>query len=280
MKSNLLKRGDVLLVHNKDRQHTAVYLGDNKIASARINEKGTTTGGTPGDQTGREICISAFDPSYPWETVLRYRDEVIAEGIAVFMENIAKDDSHGYDQLFRWNEKGDFDCSSLVITACEAVNIPVKAKGATYTGNMKSTFKKAGFVEVNMNETEKPKEEVPTVGNTYTVVKGDTLSSIAKKHNTTVSALVKANNIKDPDLIYIGQKIIISGSTSAPEKPKTITGTVNTKTLPLRVRQQPNTKSRVLRLLPKGSKVEIQTIKDGWGQLVNGGFVCMDYIKT
>ncbi|MFE4142636.1 GH25 family lysozyme [Peribacillus sp. YIM B13472] len=41
----------------------------------------------------------------------------------------------------------------------------------------------------------------------YTVSKGDTLSFIAKKHNTTVKSLVGLNGIKDPDKIYIGQKL-------------------------------------------------------------------------
>lgn len=41
----------------------------------------------------------------------------------------------------------------------------------------------------------------------YTVIKGDTLYNIAKRNNTTVENLVKLNNIKDPDLILIGQKL-------------------------------------------------------------------------
>ena len=40
----------------------------------------------------------------------------------------------------------------------------------------------------------------------YTVKKGDTLSKIASKYGTTVSQIVKWNNISNPNLIYIGQK--------------------------------------------------------------------------
>lgn len=42
---------------------------------------------------------------------------------------------------------------------------------------------------------------------TYTVVKGDTLSKIAKKYGTTVDTLVKLNGIKNKNLINIGQVI-------------------------------------------------------------------------
>lgn len=44
---------------------------------------------------------------------------------------------------------------------------------------------------------------------TYTVKKGDTLTAIAKKYNTTVKKLKDANNIKNANLIYVGQKIKI-----------------------------------------------------------------------
>ncbi|MCY8271266.1 GH25 family lysozyme [Bacillus sonorensis] len=51
-------------------------------------------------------------------------------------------------------------------------------------------------------------------GTVYTVKKGDALSVIAKKYNTTVKALQSLNNIKDPNKIYVGQKLKISGSAS------------------------------------------------------------------
>ena len=47
----------------------------------------------------------------------------------------------------------------------------------------------------------------------YTVKKGDTLSAIAKKYNTTVSSLVNLNGIKNSNLIYPNQKIKISNNT-------------------------------------------------------------------
>ena len=43
----------------------------------------------------------------------------------------------------------------------------------------------------------------------YIVVKGDTLSSIAKRYNTTVKRLVEVNGITDPNLIHVGQYLKI-----------------------------------------------------------------------
>lgn len=59
---------------------------------------------------------------------------------------------------------------------------------------------------------------------TYTVKKGDTLSGIAAKYNTTVAKLMSINSIiKDPDKIYVGQVLTITKAdgTSTPEKDTT-----------------------------------------------------------
>ena len=61
---------------------------------------------------------------------------------------MANDDSHGYDQIYRWGERGDYDCSSAVIRAWEQAGVPVESNGATYTGNMKNIFKACGFSDV------------------------------------------------------------------------------------------------------------------------------------
>lgn len=63
-----------------------------------------------------------------------------------WMINLANDPKHGYDQDNRWGP--DYDCSSAVISAWQAAGVPVKSKGASYTGNMKSVFISCGFKDV------------------------------------------------------------------------------------------------------------------------------------
>ncbi len=46
----------------------------------------------------------------------------------------------------------------------------------------------------------------------YTVRWGDTLYSIAARYGVSVNALMQANNLRDPNFIYIGQRLVISGS--------------------------------------------------------------------
>ena len=66
-----MQPGDVLL---NDAAHTAMVVQPGLIVAARINEQGQTTGGQPGDQTGREICQQNYY-NYPWNCVLRYGGE-------------------------------------------------------------------------------------------------------------------------------------------------------------------------------------------------------------
>ncbi len=51
-------------------------------------------------------------------------------------------------------------------------------------------------------------------GGYYTVRPGDTLSSIATRYGTTVSALMRVNGIRSANLIYVGQRLSVSGSTT------------------------------------------------------------------
>lgn len=73
------------------------------------------------------------------------------ESAISWMEKTANDDIHGYSQEKRWGP--DYDCSSAVITAWEQAGVKVKTAGATYTGNMYSTFTKNGFKDVTSQVT-------------------------------------------------------------------------------------------------------------------------------
>lgn len=70
-----------------------------------------------------------------------------------WMEATARNNTHGYDQTFRWGEKGDYDCSSAVYTAWVNAGIPVKdysfkTYGCAYTGVMKPVFTHFEFKDV------------------------------------------------------------------------------------------------------------------------------------
>ena len=57
---------------------------------------------------------------------------------------------------------------------------------------------------------------VPPGGTTYTVVAGDTLGVIAQRHGSDVQTVAQANNIDNPNLIHVGQTLVIPGRGEAP----------------------------------------------------------------
>ena len=123
------------------------YTAD-KIYSALCEDPADPTPNQVGDYTDRQKAVINM--------IHTYADNTEKEGIAMTktekairqMETWAKDASHGYDQDYRWGEKGDYDCSSAVIQAWQNAGVPVKSGGATYTGDMKNVFLKNGFKDI------------------------------------------------------------------------------------------------------------------------------------
>lgn len=137
-------------------------------------------------------------------------------------------------------------------------------KGSPFTHWLELPFIK---YEDNITTIADPVVEVPTSSDEYyTVVKGDTLTAIAKRFNTTVKVLKGLNKIANADLIQIGQKILI------PQKEEKITapvsdiweGKVNTVRDPLNIRSGSGTTYPVIGQLQKGSITKIK------GEAVNG----------
>ena len=69
------------------------------------------------------------------------------------------------------------------------------------------------------DEPDKPSNpdnpDIPQKTTTITIKRGDTLSALAVKYNTTVAKLVELNNIKNPNLIYAGNKLIVPVNNSS-----------------------------------------------------------------
>ena len=59
------------------------------------------------------------------------------------------------------------------------------------------------------------------VGQTYVVQKGDTLSSIAKRFGVSVREIVELNDISNPNMIRVGQKLVLPAyATGVPSPPQ------------------------------------------------------------
>lgn len=135
------------------------------LSNSGMDENGRFSGGTAGDNTGKEWNIVNWY-SYPWNCVIRHSNPEIRAKIANLATKAAKNNNIGYDQNQRdtfWKElkkvnydpskiktKCESDCSAGVIAITKATgyllkNNTLKNISATYTGNMRSAYKKAGF---------------------------------------------------------------------------------------------------------------------------------------
>lgn len=91
--------------------------------------------------------------------------------------------------------------------------------------NMISKMKAQGYKFVTVSELLKLPSSPPESGSgtKYTVKSGDTLYSIAKRHEVTVSLIAFANKIANPSLIRVGQVLTIPGKTTTPAPPPAVT---------------------------------------------------------
>ena len=61
----------------------------------------------------------------------------------------------------------------------------------------------------------------------YTVQSGDTLSGIAVEYNTTTATLTSLNNLSNPNLIYVGQRLLVKSASAASSATSTATSTAS-----------------------------------------------------
>lgn len=79
-------------------------------------------------------------------------------------------------------------------------------------------FKKDVFAKMIVNDIQKPTVPTATPGDGYIhVVKaGDTLTGIAELYKTSIHALVTLNQLENPNMIYVGQRLKLQGTVPPP----------------------------------------------------------------
>ena len=116
-------------------------------------------------------------------------------------------------------------------------------------------------------------------GNPFTVVEGN-------KNNAVGKRTVKVNQkyIRGFIVPKFSDEITPPAPTPTPPTPTTTTYKVKTNTgVNLRLRAEPNTTSKVVASMPNGTKVEVDSIANGWAHIPNykgkSGYASMAYLK-
>jgi hypothetical protein len=202
------------------------------IANSGYDEHGKYSGGTAGDQTGKEWRIIPYY-NRPWNCVLRHPDTSVRELIAQLAEEGANNDLIGYDQYERWTfwnqlktvgyhpknikTKCEADCSAGVISIVWAVGhllglYRLKELDATYTGNMRQGFKDAGFIVL---------QESKFLTSDSWLMRGDVLLNDA--HHTAINlttgknVIVEDDDMTEAEVIQI-VKNVLAGYGTEPSK--------------------------------------------------------------
>lgn len=128
------------------------------IGHARCDENGKIDGALVGDQTGKEILIADwYVSSGGWTYYLEPIDKEMANRAARYMEQICADNNFGYSQKTRWTghksivandntipgARGNYDCSSLVISCYILAGLKHKASG--YSKSITQSFMDTGM---------------------------------------------------------------------------------------------------------------------------------------
>lgn len=115
-----------------------------RIIHAVCDENGKARGGIAGDQTGKEIREAKwYVREGGWAQYIECTDEAIAGRAVIIAEAIEKG-NYGYSQDNRWSGyesicsstieggRGDFDCSSLVLSCYILAGLNIRPSGSTH----------------------------------------------------------------------------------------------------------------------------------------------------
>lgn len=111
------------------------------------------------------------------------------------------------------DKKPDYPCDLWQYSQnCRVAWYPGTVDLNLLNGSKKLSYFTGGAEKTAAQATKPVKKVDNTRATVYTVKPGDTLSGIAQKYGTTVAKLQSLNGISNPNKIYAGQKLKISGS--------------------------------------------------------------------
>lgn len=238
------------------------------IGHASIDENGKATGGSAGDQTGKEVCTRSWY-NKPWLKVFRPTDSSIASKIAVAMEQACANNNIGYDQSQRtslfaaakaanWDLAAitspcETDCSALVAVCVNAAGLSVSKD--MYTGSEETLLSRTGKFQILT--------DAKYIGGSEYLKRGDILlgsghTAIVLSNGVNVGGTTTTTTNSTGNTSYCGKGI----------------GTATALTT-MNVRSGASTNYKVLSTIAKGTKVEVLSItSDGWYKIVWPGADC------
>lgn len=197
--------------------------GSSQTSTTKDNDMSLKVGIDPtggADPFSSKIVWST--PTNVWDNWALFTVEAVAQGSTVTVYTYSKP---------RWGmEHNDVyvDDASLVVVGGSST-----AATATPQPTSTSVGATTAPTSTSASTTAAPTAVPAAAPQTYTVQRGDTLRSIARKFNTTVSAILAFNSIPNPNVIFPGQVLKIPGASApAPTAPPAVIGPTPTSAAP------------------------------------------------
>lgn len=224
-----------------------------KIGSARSNEFGGITGGTPGDQKGgAEVSTQDWYLHSKGWIVIRLDDSTMREKVAKCMEMACENDHVGYCQTHRTSltieakqynynvskvtKNVETDCSELVRVCCLYAGLKVSTFA---TSTEVAAFKATGKVQVLTDDKYCKFSDY--------LKRGDILVTKTKGHTVVV--------LNDGDKVTVGSTEKYVRPAAAKKFDKNVAGTYAVVASALNLRLDAGTDKKILTSLVKGSTV-------------------------
>lgn len=180
-----------------------------RIGHASIDENRKATGGSPGDQTGKEVCIRNWYNG-SWAYVARAKDSAVAEKIAATCEAGCANPQIGYCQghrnslmtqaktvnydLSKITTPCEADCSSFVsVCVRAAINRDFWAGNAPTTRSLKTALIATGAFEIITDSKYLTSSDY--------LKRGDILCNPGKHTVMVLDTGARAGNVSEPDTV-------------------------------------------------------------------------------